>query len=59
MKDLSYEQITQLIRDLPRTWYPALILEMINAAYAKKVFVRGGAEVLVSNHEKRRNRESL
>lgn len=43
----------EIIKDLPEIWYPALIIEMVDAAYKKDVFVPGQASVFVSHHEVR------
>lgn len=53
LEDMDYEQIVQSLRNLPMTWYPALIVEMIEAAHNKKVFKDGGATSLARSVEKK------
>jgi hypothetical protein len=48
----NYESLRDELGKLPATWYPDLIRSMVEAAYAKKVFVKGGASRLISNLEK-------
>lgn len=54
----SYEELEKYLRELPATWYPALIIEMVMSAYEKKVFVTGGASELVKSAEKRIGRNN-
>lgn len=48
---LDYEQIVALIKSLPMTWIPALLLETADAGYAKKCFTPSGASRLLAAHE--------
>ena len=49
----SYTDLDIYLKNLPMTWYPALIVGMVQTAYEKKVFVPGGASRLVKNQETR------
>lgn len=50
LPELDYEQHEQLIRELPKTWTPALLLLMIRNAYANKVFLPGKATQFISDN---------
>lgn len=50
MKDLDYRETEQLIRDLPMTWIPALLILMVKVAYEKKVFVKGRATLFIKSN---------
>lgn len=39
----DYEKVERIVRNLPMTWYPALLLVMVKAAYEKRVFRPGKA----------------
>lgn len=43
----------EIIKNLPQTWYPALIIEMVGTAYKKDVFVPGQASSFVAQNEER------
>ena len=43
LADLDYEQTEQMIRELPMSWIPALLLLMVRTAYEKKAFIPGRA----------------
>lgn len=47
----EWEKFVKEIENLPTTWYPALILEMVKAAYGKNVFLPGGASRIVQQME--------
>ena len=50
----SYEERAEYLKNLPMTWYPALIITMVEAAYEKKVFVKpDGASKFVAITERR------
>lgn len=51
--ELHYEEAVQTIHNFPITWYPALILEMLEAAWKKKVFRKGGASSMVTKLEQK------
>ena len=51
LEDLSYEEIEQLIRDLPMTWIPALLQLMVETAIKKGVFIKGRINVFVKQVE--------
>ncbi len=48
---LSYEDSKRVIQDLPMTWIPALLQEMVITACRKKVFLRGRICVFVQQQE--------
>ena len=52
-KDFTYEDLIEVIKNLPMTFYPAVISEAVQAAYEKKVFLPGGASTIIANVEKR------
>lgn len=52
----SYESLVEYLKNLPATWYPTLILEMVDAAHSKRVFVKSGAAKLVALHEARKEK---
>lgn len=52
MKYKDYDDLRDSLQKLPMTWYPALIKTMIEAAYHKKVFIKGGASNFVKKIEK-------
>jgi hypothetical protein len=49
----SYNELEEELKNLPETFYPALIEVMVKASYKKKVWVPGGASNFVSIIEKR------
>lgn len=49
--DTSYDETVEIVSGLPATWYPAILATLVHAAYAKKVFVPGGASKLVKSYE--------
>ena len=52
----GFTEINNDLKDLPITWYPALLKTLVEAAIAKKTFVPGGVTTFV---EKVENRISL
>jgi hypothetical protein len=57
-QDMSkYFDLEKELSNLPMTWYPALIIHLVETAYQKNVFVPGGATVLVNNLEKKLGKE--
>ena len=48
---MNYDDWEKEIETLPTTWYPALIIKMVEEAYRKKVFVTGGASTLIQRVE--------
>jgi hypothetical protein len=48
---MSYSDLETRLRDLPMTWYPALIKTMVEAAISKGVFLPGGATEFVRKIE--------
>jgi hypothetical protein len=57
-EDLSFEDIEMMVRYLPLTWYPALLIAVIEAAYAHNVFLNGGASKVAARVEKRLHKEA-
>jgi hypothetical protein len=51
LDELEYEQIVRLIQRQPQTFYPALLITLIEAAYAKNVFSPGGASMTAAKTE--------
>lgn len=51
MDESSYDAWVSEIKKLPATWYPALIIEMVEAAYLRGVFIRGGASKMIASVE--------
>lgn len=48
---VSFEEIVDLLINLPQSWYPVLLREMIVAAYKKEVFLPNGASRFVAKIE--------
>jgi hypothetical protein len=53
MKYDDYNDLKNGLKNLPMTWYPALILEMVKAAYKKNVYLPGGASKNIKQAEQR------
>lgn len=51
LDELEYEQVVRLIQRQPQTFYPALLITLVEAAYAKNVFQPGGASALAAKAE--------
>lgn len=49
----DYEELDAYLKEMPMTWYPALIKTMIEAAHAKKVFRVGRAHHFVKAIEEK------
>ncbi len=49
--ELDYEEIVELLSNLPMTWYPALLGIMVAEAYDHNVFQPGGASRIVRKIE--------
>jgi hypothetical protein len=49
---MKYEQLVAEIKDCPRTWLPALLIELVKVAYEKQVYTEGGASRIIRNLEK-------
>lgn len=50
-KDCEYQALANFLSDLPMTWYPALILTMVEAAYRKNVFKKNGCSKTIKDLE--------
>ena len=48
--DLDWEQTEQVIKDLPPTWIPMLLLLLVRTGYEKKVFKPGKATVFIRDN---------
>lgn len=48
---MTYDELNSELQNLPQTWYPALLLVMVEAAISKRVFVRGGVTRFVHSIE--------
>ncbi len=48
--DLDWEQTEKVIKELPPTWIPALLLLMVRTAYEKKVFIKGRATLFIRDN---------
>lgn len=53
MKYEDYQDLVKGLKDLPITWYPALIMTMVRAGYKKKVFLPSGASLLIRKQEEK------
>ena len=53
MKFKDFEDLQKGLKDLPMTWYPQLLADIVEAAYAKNVYLNGGASRHIANLEKR------
>jgi hypothetical protein len=51
MSYYNYEKAKQAIQDLPQSWIPALLIELIQTAQEKKVFQPGRIHVFVKSVE--------
>lgn len=49
----EYEDLVSFLADLPETWYPDLLIRVVEAAYKKEVFLLGGASRLIQRIEQR------
>ena len=49
---MKYEQLVAEIRDCPRIWLPALLIELVKTAYEKTVYSPGGASRIIRDLEK-------
>lgn len=49
---MKYEHLVAEIKDCPRTWLPALLVELIKVAYEKQVYSAGGASRIIRDLEK-------
>jgi hypothetical protein len=57
MEFKNYNDLEEGLKGLPATWYPALIISIVEIAYHKNVFVPGGASHLIQNAEERIGQE--
>ena len=49
----DYNDLKKGLKNLPMTWYPSLIREMIKAAYRKGVYLPGGASKNIKQAEQK------
>ena len=52
-KRLDYEELVEQLCNQPQTFYPGLLIALVEASYAKKVWQPGGASQAVRNAEHR------
>lgn len=57
MPETNFDKIVDSIKDLPITWYPGLLIELVKEAYRLGVFVPGGVTKLLKKVEKRIGKE--
>mgnify|MGYP001391921680 CR=1 FL=1 len=48
---MDYEETQKMIRELPATWIPALLKELVVTGYKKRVFQPFGASRLINSLE--------
>lgn len=53
MQTKSYNKVRKILSDFPSTWYPALLIELIEAAHRKNVFHKYGATKIARQTERR------
>lgn len=53
LANISYRDLEQLLRELPATWYPALLVALIEGAYTRNVWRPGKVQQFVANIESR------
>jgi hypothetical protein len=46
--ECTFNEAVEMLSNLPNTWYGPLLRTMVEAAYKKEVFIKGGASYLVS-----------
>jgi hypothetical protein len=49
---MKYEQLVAEIKECPRTWLPALLVELVRIAYEKNIYTEGGASRIIRDLEK-------
>ncbi len=53
----DYAKIVATIKDMPATFYPAILCQLVEAGYAKSVFMPGGASSIARLVELRLGKE--
>lgn len=48
----NYEKLEAALKEAPKTWYPALLRVLVTEAYAKEVFLPGGASKICQRIER-------
>lgn len=49
----NYERVLATLGDLPQTWYPAVLIHLVECSYKQRVFRPGGASLLVAKLERK------
>lgn len=49
----TYEDLEKELRNLPDTWYPAMIAILVETSHKKKIWIKGGVQNYVNNVVKR------
>jgi len=52
-KDFSYEELVDIVKDIPMAYYPGLLKEFMTAAIDKGVFRNGKAHVFIKDLEEK------
>jgi len=50
----SYEEIVAELKEVPTTFLPALIFELVKLSYERKVWLPGGASIAIKRMEVRK-----
>jgi hypothetical protein len=53
LETASYEEIVEMLNTMPMTWYPALMVTLVEAGYKKKVFLPSGASTIIQTLERK------
>lgn len=56
LREISYETLQNELERLPLTWYPGLILHLVELSYNKKIFLPGGASRIIHQWESRNSK---
>jgi len=49
----KYDKIEKSLKDLPMTWYPALMMTLVKAAIKKSTWKKGKIHIFVKGLEKK------
>lgn len=50
---MQYEKIVKILKNMPMTWYPAILIVCVETAITKGVFKKDMIHVFVKNIEKK------
>lgn len=53
----SWDQIVELIRTMPTTWLPAMLLYVVEEAVRRKIFKPGGLQDIIDQKLKRMSQD--